>query len=162
MKPTYLAMNFAPSVDLIRPIRLFVAPFFQHLLGRGSASERLELATQELLENSMKFCKDGETRLRVAVSPLTAGAIISVNTRNTATPENIRRLERAVQSLSGTNPQAVYMELLAASEDDGAGVGLARIRVEADMELTCIVTDDDVDVRAQGRIEKLDGNADPS
>lgn len=154
MKPTYLALNFAPSVELLRPIRLFVTQFFQHLLGEGPDCERLELATQELLENAMKYCHDGETRLRVAVSPLTRGAMVSVHTRNAAAPANIARLERTVNALMDGDPQDVYLRILGAA-DEGGGLGLARICAEADLELIVEVVDGDVDIRAQGRVEHL-------
>lgn len=156
MKPTYLALNFSPSVELIRPIRLFVTEFFEHILTRGEESERLELATQEMLENAMKYGKEGEARLRVAVSPLARGAHISVHTQNSASPSNIQRLQSILKRLEDGDPKVVYLKMMTdVPEGDASGLGLARIRAEADMDITWTITGDDVDLRAQGRVETL-------
>src|SRR5947209_8429255 len=63
--PAYFELNFRPNVALVSVVRRFVNEFYQRFLSDPDATSRLALATHELLENAVKYSKDGETTIRI-------------------------------------------------------------------------------------------------
>jgi len=150
--PTHFAMTFAPSADLITPVRRFVLQFFEHVLGAGAECSRVALATHELLENAVRFSSGGETSMRVAIAPLGSDCLVTIRTRNDASSSDVRRLLERVGELSRGDAHAFYTAAMHRSVAGDGGLGLARIRAEADMDLICDVEGNEVGVRAQARV----------
>ena len=133
-------------------MRRFVLQFFEHMLGSGEECSRVAFATQELLENAVQFCSGEEVSLRVAIDPLGSHGLITIRTRNFSTAEHADRLCQRVAWLSGSDALTRYTTAMNEAIDGKAGLGLARIRAEADMVLVCEVERGEVDVRAQARV----------
>jgi hypothetical protein len=150
--PTYFAITFAPSGGLINAVRRFVLQFFEHMLGSGEECSRVALATHELLENAVQFCSGTEVSLRVAIAPLGSHCLITIRTRNLATVAHADRLRQRVAWLSGSDALLRYTTAMNEALDGKGGLGLARIRAEADMDLIVEVERDEVDMRAQTRV----------
>ena len=151
--PTYFAMTFAPSGELITPVRRFVLQFFEHVLGAGAECSRVALATHELLENAVRFSSGTEASMRVAIAPLGSDCLVTIRTRNDAQHADVERLLERVGELSRGNATAFYAAAMHRSAIGDAGLGLARIRAEADMDLICEVEGSEVGVRAQARVQ---------
>jgi anti-sigma regulatory factor (Ser/Thr protein kinase) len=154
-------LTFRPRVELIPIVRRFVSSLYGRVLGDPDASSRVALATHELLDNANRYSADGVTTLRIEVSPEVGEAVPSP-----LSPADVRiriwnRTERAhVESLRERfaemdrfpDPFAYYLHRMAESarrKDGGSGLGLARLKAEAEMRLSfelegdrvCIVAD---------------------
>src|SRR5262249_20116699 len=94
----------------------------------------------------------GKTRLRVEVPRDTTPCIVSIRTWNEARPADIDVLVRTFETLrAAPNAFDHYQEQMrhTARREEGSGLGLARIRAEADMDLKGEVNDATVCVIAE-------------
>ncbi|MDP9035089.1 MAG: hypothetical protein M3O50_09800 [Myxococcota bacterium] len=151
-----LRFEFCPDIELIARTREFVSDFYESLVSDPDAVSRVALATQELLENVLKYSSDGrmsfETEL---VRSLDDGSRICVRARNRTTVARAMDLQRIVTELEqAPNPLLHYHQLMrrSAMQDDISGLGLARIRVEAEMNVHCDVRGEEVTVIAESRV----------
>ena len=74
---------------------------------------------------------------------------------NRATPEQAAELTRRIDALLGaSNPTEFYVGLMRESAlRDGSGLGLARIRVEGEMQLSLTLDGDQVTISATTQVE---------
>jgi hypothetical protein len=147
----YFELVFRPSVTLTTLVRRFITDFYERVLREDDCAGRLALATQELLENAIKYGVDGDTVLRIELDK-SAGRV-QVRTSNRSHPEHIAILQRHFEEMRAA-PDAFkfYQQLLRSTmhETTGSGLGLARIRCEGDMEIDLTVDGDLVGVCANG------------
>jgi anti-sigma regulatory factor (Ser/Thr protein kinase) len=66
-KTASFELNFRPNVALVSVVRRFVTEFYQRFLSDADGTSRVALATHELLENAVRYSKDGETTIRIEV-----------------------------------------------------------------------------------------------
>jgi hypothetical protein len=148
----YFELVFRPSVVLTTTVRRFVSDFYERVLDDEDSTSRLAMATQELLENAVKYGSHGETVLRIEV--LRSEGIVRIHTSNRSDALNIAILERRISEMrSAPDPIGFYQRLLRATvnEPDGSGLGLARIRCEGEMEVDLTVEGDRVAINAIAR-----------
>jgi hypothetical protein len=148
----YFELAFRPSVALTSVVRRFVSEFYQHVLRDADLAARLALATHELVENAVKYSVDGDSTLRVELDR--ARGIVTVTTRNVSEPRHIDRLRARFAEMDAAKDDfSFYQTLLrrSTSEKGGSGIGLARIRCEADMDLTLEIGGDRVGICARSR-----------
>ncbi len=149
MKRGYVDLHFAPHWELIDPAREFLLRFFTIVLEDERAGGEVCLAAHELMENAIKYSPNDEATVRVEVGG-ESGVRISVE--NQAAPEQAAELQAAVRAIAeAPDPLAHYrglMEVASTRTDGKSGLGLARIRCEANMRLACEVRGDRVCVVA--------------
>jgi hypothetical protein len=146
----YLHLVLQPDVGQVSTIRRFTAELYQRVLDRGLAS-RLALATHEVLENAMSYGSGNQTELRIDIE----GDDINLRTWNKADPKRIEAIKKNVDDVMAANdPDAYYLEqlLVTATRTDGSGLGLARIRNEAEMQLSYEIEQDRVCIRATTKL----------
>jgi len=151
--PPYFHVSFRPNFRLVSTVRKFTEEFYDRMLGDRDASERLALATHELLENAIAYASDDETEVRVELTE----DVLIVKTWNHATPERLANLKTMIDEVNGApDPNAYYQQLMnkTAYRKDGSGLGLARIRAEADMSISYEVTTDRVCVAASTTVKR--------
>ncbi len=139
-------------MELIAIVRRAVTDFCRRVLSDAEAVARLGLATHELLENSMRYSRDGMAELMVEVVLEGAGGRVSVRTRNRAAPEHLATLQTALDRIGrAPDPAAHYQRLIreTARRRGGSQLGLGRIRAEADMALEYEIEGTTVSVLAQ-------------
>jgi hypothetical protein len=150
--PATFATSFPPETQLVAAVRRFVSDFYARVLRDGDSSSRVALATHELLENAVTYCKSGDVTIRVSVSPFRTRYLVRVRTRNAASPRDIANLTRMIHEMEGApSPRAFFERRMreTMNESSGSGLGLARICAEAGMEIKCTTTGDEVEIAAQ-------------
>jgi hypothetical protein len=148
MQASYFHISFRPSFKLISTVRRFAEQFYAQTLDDREMSERVALATHELLENAVAYAADGETSVRVEID----AEHITVSTWNRASPERLADLRKMVETLNAAeNADDHYQAMMqrTAYRSDGSGLGLARIRAEAGMQISVELTGDRVCIVAR-------------
>jgi two-component system phosphate regulon sensor histidine kinase PhoR len=108
----------------------------------------MTLLLLNLLENAVKYSKDGETTIRIEVEPTTP-KIVKIVLRNRAEPANIAAIREVLDGVAKAEDSFdFYQKLLVsiAKNKVGSGLGLARICAEGEMKVTYQVLEDDVTV----------------
>lgn len=151
VKPAYVELRFRPNVQLISTVRRFVSDFYEYALIDADTVSRLALATHELLENAVRNTANQESRVCIAVE--TQGGVdrVIIRTWNTTTPANVEILKRIFLEMNAAKDPFEYYQLLmkkTARQPDGSGLGLARIRCEAEMALGLEIVGEEVCISA--------------
>lgn len=147
----YFHLVFRPNIKLVSTVRRFTGDFYRRILGDQDVSARLALATHELLENAVSYATDPETSIEIDVE----GDTLTVKTWNRSSPERIAGLRALLDTIAAApDPMAFYQELLEQSlaRTDGSGLGLARVRAEAEMVLNHEIEQDLVCIRATTKL----------
>jgi hypothetical protein len=148
----YFELVFRPNVVLTTVVRRFIGDFYERVLGDEDSTSRLALATQELLENAIKYSSGGDTVLNIEL--VREERAVRIRTSNRSTPEHIAVLQRKFAEMDAA-PDAFqfYQQVLRASvrEKDSSGLGLARIRCEGEMDMALSVEGDLVGISALAR-----------
>ncbi|MFN0252570.1 MAG: ATP-binding protein [Kofleriaceae bacterium] len=143
----HVELNFRPNVQLVSVVRRFVSEFYQRTLGDPDGSSRVALATHELLENAVKYSKDGETTIRIEVaSNNKEPRVVTIMLRNRAEESHIAAIREIVDGVAAAKDAfAYYQQLLLAKAKrrEGSGLGLARICAEGEMKIAFRVDGED-------------------
>jgi len=159
------SMAFGRRPKMVALVRRVVADFYGALYDEIAAPieqqrgwpSQVSLAAHELVENTVRHGLDGDAVFSIAVDP-DHGApgrahLVRITTRNRADAAQRELVLRRVNELR-TAPDlfAFYVALLTKSTQQGSsGLGLARIRVEARMELHCSIDGDELEITASAR-----------
>lgn len=135
---TSLELEVGPNADmtLASRIREFLANTYGPLIRDTRVEFIISLAAHELVENIIKYGTNGRKRLRVQLDGHKRE--LRIITSNEATPVQVERVRAKLERICRSNaPESLYDELIAESADtDESGLGLIRLRAEADMHLT--------------------------
>jgi hypothetical protein len=151
MKHPFVQVSFRPNVKLISTVRKFTEEFYQRLLDDRAISEKVALATHELLENAVAYASDGDTSIRVEMGD----DELTIKTWNRTSPERQAALVALIGELEKvSDPDAHYQRVMnhTAYRTDGSGLGLIRIMAEAEMKLGVEVQQDGISVIARTKI----------
>jgi hypothetical protein len=144
-------MSFRLRLEQVSTVREFLENYYQPLLRDADLVCRMAVAAHELLENAVKYSGGGVSRLQVQVRGVAPSGTLSVRVWNVARTDLIDELKLTVDELSNADsPFAIYQTYLAraAKRREGSGLGLARIRAEAEMTLSLDIRDGCVCVEA--------------
>jgi hypothetical protein len=131
-----------------------VADLCEELLDDADATSRVAMAAHELMENVAKYSEGGQGSVEVELSQRDGQSYVQIWTRNRASPEQRETLRQLIGALRcADDPVAYYDSVIVKSlHSKGSGLGLARIRAEADMDVALSIEGDDVKISAQGMV----------
>lgn len=115
-------------------------------------TSRLHMAAHELVENVLKYGSSPEVGLEFELERGERESVVRLRTRNTAAPERLEEVSRRVSELKGADdPVAYYDQLIRATAPvlGASGLGLARIRAEAGLDVDCCVEGPEVSIVVQ-------------
>ncbi len=143
-------LSFEPSVGVVTPLAAWVAQLCELALQDQDASSRLQMAVYELVENSVRYCKpDSPVGVEVELVRHAETSELKVSTRNRATPEQLQRAVEHLASVKGATDAVSYYDDLVRDSAPRAGVsglGLARLRAEADLNVDYHVIGDELTI----------------
>jgi hypothetical protein len=142
-----------PPAALASSVRQLLSAICQELLDPDE-TQSIAMAAHELVENIVKYSAEGMTSFEVELSIRGDQAWVRLRTHNNAAPDHLDDLQRIVDQVSrASDPIAIYDELIEASpRREGSGLGLARIRAEAGMDVACIAEGTRITVIAERRV----------
>ena len=134
----FCELSFERKPELVSIVRRFVSDFYDRTLGDPDATSRVALATHELLENAVKYSRDGRAKVRIDVSGIGECVRVRIRTTNRGTPEDAEHIRRTIAEMTSMDANVYYLTLMRrnASRTDGSGLGLARIHAEAEMAMS--------------------------
>jgi hypothetical protein len=110
---------------------------------------RVALAAHELVENAFRHSIDGEVSVALDVTGEGDKHLLTIRIRNRATPEQLEILKTHLDELA-TAADALdhYLEVMRRSAHRESGLGLARVRAEAEMTVSGAFEGDEVCILA--------------
>ena len=143
-------LSFQPRLESVSAVRRFLEVHYGRLVADSELISRMAVTVHELLENAAKYSAGGGSHLRVEVDPSLPHRL-SISVDNQVDPRHLPGLQETVAELStAEDPVDVYQRYLmrAATREEGSGLGLARIFVEAEMNVEVELHDDHICVKA--------------
>jgi hypothetical protein len=134
----FCELSFERRPELVSIVRRFVSDFYDRTLSDPDATSRVALATHELLENAVKYSRDGRAKVRIEVSGLGGRVRVRIRTKNRGSPEDAAHIQRTIDEMTSMDANVYYLNLMRknASRTGGSGLGLARIHAEAEMAMS--------------------------
>jgi hypothetical protein len=136
-----IVMRCRPMWQHIDGIRQFCGFFARTSFSSTDLGERVALVIHELIENAIKYSVPTDLA-ELDVTILHTGRQIEICVGNTPRPAQLAQLQTAISTLRGKSPEDGYLEAMRETRTlpvGRSGLGLARIRFEARMELQLIV-----------------------
>jgi hypothetical protein len=148
----YLSMRMKPPWVFIDELRRFTESFCECACPEDNREAQLALAVHELMQNAVPHCHDEEVELRLDVDP--PRDLVSVSVSNRCTDEEFKALSERIAHMNG-EPDALAHYLAKMHEtpvSTRGGLGLARIRFEAQLEVSVTREGAGLTVHASGRL----------
>jgi hypothetical protein len=133
-----LELGLARNALLVSPTRRYVQRVLECMVDDKELVERTAIVVHELLENGAKYAPVGaRIDLSLELEEGDAGSLV-IRMTNPTSAAHVHRLQQFVTEIRGAeDPNALYVEMMCRDPFDRniSGLGLARIRAEADMHL---------------------------
>jgi len=139
-------VSFRPNTKLVSTVRRFTEELYD-LTMHHDISGKVAIATHELLENAVTYASDGLAGVRIEV---TDGKLV-VRTWNRTSPSHLAAVMAKIDEMNQVADADAYYQLMlnkTAYRTDGSGLGLARIRAEAEMSITYEVVNEHLHIKA--------------
>jgi two-component sensor histidine kinase len=144
-----LFLRMQPSWVVVDDIRHFVETFCASACPEAAREEQLALAAHELVQNAIANAATPDVELKLEVDHSTEWVCVSVS--NSARADQIEILRtRLHRTLAHENALEGYVAAMREDPESRGGIGLARIRFEAALDLALFVDGERVTIRAAG------------
>jgi hypothetical protein len=144
-----LFLRMQPSWVVVDDIRKFVERFCASACPWAEREEQLALATHELVQNAIANAATADIELKLEVDRSRERVHVAVS--NHARPDQIDVLRaRLHKTQSHANPLDGYVEAMREDPHSRGGIGLARVRFEAALDLALEVEGEKVTIHAAG------------
>src|SRR6185436_764691 len=92
----FCELSFEQKPELVSIVRRFVSDFYHRTLADPDATSRVALATHELLENAVKYSRDGHAKVRIEVSGIGERVLLRICTRSRGSSEDVEQIRRTL------------------------------------------------------------------
>jgi hypothetical protein len=138
IQPRELEITLSPDLGAVPHVRRFVGSWFNNILHDEETTWRAELACHELLENALKCTISATATLTISIIDDAEYRRLIVSTRNYSSLADEIVLQRDIADIRAASDADAHFQTLmqkTATRPEGSGLGLARVRAEAGMEL---------------------------
>ncbi len=138
----FVNITFGPCWNYVAVIRSFLQNFVAVSVPDHQLADKISLAVSELLENAVKYTSKNEIDVNLRI--ITENKQIEVTVSNGLTEEQRKTLEKEIKEINTGTPLEAYLNKMrqATTRTDGkSGLGLARIRHDANAELSMEMKD---------------------
>jgi anti-sigma regulatory factor (Ser/Thr protein kinase) len=150
-----LFLRMHSSWNVVDDIRRFVEQFCATACPEAKREEQLALATHELVQNAIANAATPDIDVKLELARRTGRVTISVS--NDAREDQIEILrERLGRTVAHANPLQGYLAAMKEDPHSRGGIGLARIRFEAALELDLEVAGGRITMHATGPLAAPD------
>jgi anti-sigma regulatory factor (Ser/Thr protein kinase) len=151
-QPIYLSLRMKPPWVFIDELRRFVESFCACACPGGEREAQLALAVHELMQNAVPNSHDEEVELTLEVEPDADRVAVSVSNR--CTDAEYHALVDKIDRMNN-EPDALKHYLVAMKETPATtrgGLGMARVRFEAQLDLSVSRQAGRLTIHASGRL----------
>jgi anti-sigma regulatory factor (Ser/Thr protein kinase) len=151
-RPIYLMLRMKPPWVFVDEIRRFVESFCSCACPGETREAQVALAVHEMMQNAIPHAGGESVDLTLQVDPV--GDRIEIAVSNPATDEQFADFKGRLDRINGEpDPLQSYLRAMAeAPMNQRGGLGLARIRFEAQLELSITREGNRITVLAWGRL----------
>jgi len=138
-----IELRFGPRWKFISPARVFIQNFVAVALSDRVKADAVAMATNELLENAVKYGSSDDTHCRIEAHSETG--VIEASVSNQASEQSAHDLKSIYDKIMEGDPLEAYIVQMreAAMRTDGKSqLGLARIRYETGAEMRLNISND--------------------
>lgn len=152
----FCELSFEKKPELVSIVRRFVSDFYDRTLADPDATSRVALATHELLENAVKYSRDGRAKVRIEVSGNGEMVRVRIKTKNRGNAEDFEHIRRTIDEMTSMDANVYYLNLMRrnAARSHGSGLGLARIHAEAEMTMSVRCKNGTITVSAETQLAR--------
>ena len=150
-----LFLRMEPTWVVVDDIRQFVETFCANACPEAEREEQLALATHELIQNAIANAVTPDIELKLELDRATGRVSVSVSNHARADQIEVLR-SRLARNRSHASPLAGYVAAMREDPESRGGIGLARIRFEAGLELELEVSGQKITVHAVGPLAAPD------
>jgi hypothetical protein len=144
-----LFLRMQPSWVVVDDIRHFVETFCASACPEAEREEQLALAAHELVQNAIANAATPDVELKLEVDRVTERVCVSVSNHARADQIEVLRY-RLDRAQAPANALHGYVAAMREDPESRGGIGLARIRFEAALDLALDVDGERVTIRAAG------------
>jgi hypothetical protein len=149
--PSVLCLKMQPRWGFIDDIRRFTESFCAAACPGADREGQLALAVHELVQNALANGSAPDVELELAIDA--RGERVGLAVTNRCAPEQLDRLrERLARLYRDDDPLAAYLRTMEEERVGRGGLGLARVRYEAELDLHVTAEGDRVTVHASGAL----------
>jgi hypothetical protein len=136
----YLDVSFQSATECTSSIRALASNYYGSQIDDDpELVERIAMAAHELVENASHYAADQHARVRIEVKRTNGTIHVSIRTWNLTDANHVRDVENLMTEMKASgDPFKFFLTAMrrTAQRKDGSGLGLARIRSEADMNVS--------------------------
>ncbi|HEX9308489.1 MAG TPA: anti-sigma regulatory factor [Anaeromyxobacter sp.] len=150
-----LFLRMQPSWVVIDDIRRFVAKFCAHACPEAAREDQVALAAHELVQNAIANAATSDIEMKLELDRSRERVVVSVS--NVARADQIAVLRmRLARILAHANALEGYVAAMREDPESRGGIGLARIRFEAALDIALEVDGEKVTMHAAGSLSAPD------
>jgi len=149
-----------PNNRMVAALSTLVAEFCRGLVSESEIVFNFHMAAQELAENLMKYSIGRDVTLDAALLSQGDETVLRLSAKNRSTRAQLDVVERRLAALMhAEDPIAHYDRLVreTASQDEGSGLGLARLRAEGDLNVDYAIEGDELTISVHALVRPRKG-----
>ncbi len=150
-----VTMSSFPSSRIAAAVSRLVSEFCRSLVDDEDVAARFHIAAQELAENLVKYSSGPMVSISADLISADDSAVLRLQAKNQSSPQQLEAVEARLKELKNAqNPVELYDRLISESAplDDVSGLGLARIRAEAELEVDYTIENNELTIAVHATV----------